>query len=333
MPQSALSAAVGELAGVDISEPARPRPSRRAAREAFRLPDGQVYVDRRIGGRSVLDVLDGCRTLRIGVCLYGPPGTGKTMCVEAYAHWADPDTGDEEDPLPHITTECDEGTDAATLVGGFVPARGGGFGAHYGDACRAMRKGRVHLLDDVTNADPRPIARLYPAFDARRRISVRELDGEVVLAGDGYFPILAYNPEVGELAEPLRSRFPLQVEARTDFCLARDHLCQAEELASRSIRERERPQPPRRSGRPLPGYLVDVAEALDEKCARGECGWAPQLRELTALRTLCEAFDEQFALAALQTMAPPEDRDQVRDTLSAVAGDDRLPEPLALARD
>jgi nitric oxide reductase NorQ protein len=119
--------------------------------------------------------------------------------------------------------------------------------------------------------------------------------------------IAGHNPGVhgAILTEALASRFAVQVEVSTDYDLA--HSLKIDPRAIRAARD------------------------LAGRKARGETGWAPQLRELLAYAKVTAILGENAAIANLAGIAPEEDRDAVADAI-AKAFARRPPAPLALGR-
>ena len=289
-------------------------------RYALAHPDGFTYLSRTVCAIPEIAVFAAAERAGLQVCLVGPPGTGKTSAFRAY------------DPAG-IVVECDEGTSAETLIGGFVPTPGGHFRWDDRELTRAAREGRRILLDEVVAVDPRVLCRLHALFDARRRITLKEHEGEVVEARPGFWPMLAYNPDLPgmELPDPLRSRFHLHIEVGTDYEALRIDPAKLTVLASaQELEPREAPSENGRAGSALgvDRRIVDAARKLDEDRRRGLVGWAPQLRELSHLAQVERTFGLDFALRNLVSGARPEHREPLTETLHSVVGEELDLRPL-----
>jgi MoxR-like ATPase len=169
-----------------------------------------------------------------------------------------------------------------------------------------MVEGRCLFIDDATLISPKVLAVVYPAMDGRRQITVKAHRSETVAAAQGFYVIAGHNPGVhgAVLTEALASRFAAQIHVSTDYDLARTL-----KINPKAVR---------------------VARNLAHKQGSGEIGWAPQLRELIAFGKIADVLGVDAAVANLIGIAPPEDRDVVAATVSAVFG--RAHTPLSLGR-
>jgi nitric oxide reductase NorQ protein len=240
--------------------------------------------------------VDALRKLRdAGICalLYGPPGTGKTSLVEA----AFPDV---------ITVAGDGDTTVGDLIGEYTQRGDGTYEFTYGPLITAMEEGKVLFIDDATLISPAVLAVTYPAMDGRREVRVKAHKGEVITAADGFWIVGGHNPGVhgAVLTEALSSRFTVQVKVGTDYDLAR-----ALKISPRAI---------------------SAAQDLAARQAKGEIGWAPQLRELIGYQRTAAVLGEAAAIANLIGVAPEEDQDVVAGAISKAFG--RKATPLALGR-
>jgi nitric oxide reductase NorQ protein len=258
-------------------------------------PGGQVYQPRSLADMPDVEALRKLRAAGVPALLYGPPGTGKTSLIEA----AFPDL---------ITVAGDGDTQVSDLIGEYTQEPDGTFTFIYGPLIRAMQEGRVLFIDDATLISPAVLAVAYPAMDGRREITVKSHKGEVIKAADGFYVVAGHNPGVhgAILTEALSSRFSVQVEVTTDYDLAR----------SLGIDPR----------------AINAARDLADRKAKGEIGWAPQLRELLAYARVVGILGENAAIANLAGIGPEEDRDVIAAALAKAFNRPRGVTPLALGR-
>jgi MoxR-like ATPase len=242
-----------------------------------------------------VEALQRLRAAGVPALLYGPPGTGKTSLIEA----AFPDL---------ITVAGDGDTQVSDLIGEYTQNPDGTFTFIYGPLIRAMTEGRVLFIDDATLISPAVLAVAYPAMDGRREITVKAHKGEAVRAADGFYVVAGHNPGVhgAILTEALSSRFSVQVEVTTDYDLARSL-----GIDPRAIR---------------------AARDLADRKAKGEIGWAPQLRELLAYARVAGILGENAAIANLAGIGPEEDRDVVAAAIAKAFNRPRGIAPLARGR-
>ncbi|UGT53982.1 ATP-binding protein [Nocardia asteroides] len=272
--------------------PGTPKPARRKKTAApaaparkgntVARPNGQDYHLRKLAGRADVDVLQTMRAAEVPVLLYGPPGTGKTSLIEAAY-------GDL------LTVQGDGDTTVADFVGEYTQTPDGRFVFVDGPLVRAMKEGRVLFIDDATLISPTVLAAVYPAMDGRKELVVKAT-GEVVKAEPGFFVVAGHNPGVhgAILSDALSSRFAFQVRVGSDLDLA----------TQLGVARR----------------AVHVARELAVRQAKGEVGWAPQLRELLAFRKIADATDPETAMANLLGAAPEEDREVVAAVVKTVCG-------------
>lgn len=246
-------------------------------------PGGTLYHPRLLAGRPDVEVLRDLREVGKPVLLYGPPGTGKTSLIEA----AYPDL---------ITLAGDGDTAPGDLVGEYTQHPDGTFAWVNGPLVRAMQEGRCFFVDDCTLISPAVLAVLYPAMDGRGEITLTAHEGETIKATDGFYVAGGHNPGVAGaiLTEALSSRFAAHIEVTTDYTLAR-------ELG-------------------VPDEAIAIAADLGQRQKRGECTWAPQMRELLALKGIGGVMDDFATFCNLVSIAPEPDRDIVAEAVRAHTG-------------
>lgn len=262
------------------SAPKRTR-SARAVTGPVKRPNGMDYHPRMLAGLPDVTALQRFRDAGVAAMLYGPPGTGKTSAVEA----AFPDL---------LTVQGDGDTTVADFVGEYTQTDDGRYVFVHGPLVRAMRDGVPLFIDDATLIAPTVLAVVYPAMDGRRQIVIKANGGEVVDAAPGFYVIAGHNPGVhgAILTDALSSRFSAQIHVVTDYDLA----------AQLGIDKR----------------AVKVARNLATRQAKGEIGWAPQLRELLAFQKIAGVVGVEAAAGNLVGIAPEEDREVVAATVKAV---------------
>ena len=279
-PTSPAAAPASPAPSATGGTPAR---SPRVVTGPVKRPNGMDYHPRMLAGMPDVTALHRFRDAGVAALLYGPPGTGKTSVVEA----AFPDL---------LTVQGDGDTTVADFVGEYTQTDDGRYVFVHGPLVRAMREGVPLFIDDATLIAPTVLAVVYPAMDGRRQIVIKANGGDVVDAAPGFYVIAGHNPGVhgAVLSDALSSRFSAQIHVVTDYDLA----------AQLKIDKR----------------AVKVARNLATRQAKGEIGWAPQLRELIAFQKIAGVVGAEAAAGNLVGIAPEEDRDIVAATVKAVFG-------------
>lgn len=257
--------------------------------ETVKRPNGEDYWVRKIGEHADVALIRAAREEGVNVLASGPPGTGKTALIEAAFAGADL----PEEKRGMYTVQGSGDTELADFVGGFIQLPGNQFEWVDGPLLRAMEEGKALYVDEAPLIDPKVLAGLYSVMDGRGELRVTQNpDRGVVVAKDGFYVIAACNPNApgARMSEALTSRFNLQFEVTTDHQLAK------------------------RLG--VSAKMVTAAQNMQRKAEKGELGWAPQLRELLAFKTVSEKFGEDVALRNVIAGAPEIDRPQVQDVLS-----------------
>jgi len=165
------------------------------------------YVSRDVNGVRDLDVLAEAHRLRRNVILEGPTGSSKTSFVYAYA---------AAHNLPLVNVPCNGGVDIKQLIGGWHPARNGGYDFTPGDLVLGAYHGAVILFNEI-NFLPQKIASfVYGLLDKRRTVYIPDASGSdfptQFVAHPTTFIVADYNPGyIGTrpLNEALRNRFSI----------------------------------------------------------------------------------------------------------------------------
>lgn len=270
--------------------PAKPTrdPSKVYPGDTITASDGQPYVARKIdAGVADLSDVQLYRDLgakRKNVLLSGWPGTGKTRGLQA----AFPDA---------IIIQCTGDTTVEDLVGGYVPVGASDYRWVDGPLTIGAEEGRHVVLDEIAQLDPRVASVSYSLLDGRDEMLVTSNPARgIIKAKPGFSLSGTHNPASNRpLAEPLSSRFTVQLEVGTDW----------EVMRSLGVAER----------------FCQFGAHLNAMLDKGEIAWAPQAREALAFKDNEEMVSTLFALRALIASAPEIERDVVATLLKERYGD------------
>lgn len=288
---SAVREFLADEAGIETEAPQEGTDGAKGKRKRYARPNGEVYLGRAIqanelGAKDDVELLRACREHGMFVRMFSAPGTGKSASLEAA--WPD----------ELVTVVLSEGTDEDKLLGGYRPDpdNPGQFAWLDGPVTRALKEGRPLVLDEVSAAHPRVLARLNSLFDGRLQLTLEEHEGEVVQAASGFWAALTYNPGIVgfELSPALESRFAFAIEYTTDPATARE------------------------AG--VPAKAITLAKRLWKLREKGECEYAPEMRELVTFKRVAETLGEQWAARNLVGQAPEEWRDTVAAEAEAIFG-------------
>ncbi|WP_206663659.1 ATP-binding protein [Prescottella subtropica] len=175
------------------------------------LADGRRYLPRSIAGQPDYLIL---RKLRgqMNVRLKGVPGGGKTT-LPAAAFGAD-----------LITVQGHRDLTMSSLAGQYQPHPDGSFVWHDGPLTRALKEGKVLLVDEINRAPSGTIAALLSVADSRGQLVLDDRpDMPPVVAAPGFSLIITYNEEgqgVRPLDDAIKRRFPFEVTVETDYDVA-----------------------------------------------------------------------------------------------------------------
>ena len=163
--------------------------------------DNVEYLD----WNDALTTLNKAYSLGLFVLIIGPKGTGKTTLVRKFANQVNKDL---------LSINFSLRTRESHLIGTNT-IDNGQINFVNGILVRSMTEGNLLYLDELNAAEPDVLLRLDEALDDRKQIVLKESEGQIILAKEGWFSIGTINPlsHVGtkELPPQIISRFPVRI--------------------------------------------------------------------------------------------------------------------------
>jgi nitric oxide reductase NorQ protein len=154
---------------------------------------------------NAINVLNKAYNLGLFVLIIGPKGTGKTTLVRKFANQISKEL---------ISINFSLRTRESHLIGTNT-IDNGQINFVNGILIRSMTEGNLLYLDELNAAEPDVLLRLDEALDDRKQIVLKESEGQVIIAKEGWFSIGTINPlsHVGtkELPPQIISRFPVRI--------------------------------------------------------------------------------------------------------------------------
>jgi len=158
---------------------------------------------------NALEVLDKAYRTCLFPLIIGPKGTGKTSLVRNFAHQLN---------RKLYSVNFSLRTRESHLVGTRI-LDNGEISFVEGILVKSMRDGGLLYLDELNAAEADVLLRLDEALDDRRQLVLKEAEGQIINASEGWSVIATINPlsHVGtkELPPQLLSRFPVRI--RLDY--------------------------------------------------------------------------------------------------------------------
>lgn len=154
---------------------------------------------------DALTILKKAYSLGLFVLIIGPKGTGKTTLVRKFANQINKDM---------LSINFSLRTRESHLIGTNT-IDNGQINFVNGILVRSMTEGNLLYLDELNAAEPDVLLRLDEALDDRKQIVLKESEGQIIIAKEGWFSIGTINPlsHVGtkELPPRIISRFPVRI--------------------------------------------------------------------------------------------------------------------------
>ena len=154
---------------------------------------------------DALTILNKAYDLGLFVLIIGPKGTGKTTLVRKFANQINKDL---------LSINFSLRTRESHLIGTNT-IDNGQINFVNGILVQSMTDGNLLYLDELNAAEPDVLLRLDEALDDRKQIVLKESEGQIIIAKEGWFSIGTINPlsHVGtkELPPQIISRFPVRI--------------------------------------------------------------------------------------------------------------------------
>jgi MoxR-like ATPase len=185
------------------------------------------YICRKYHDKSDVDILADAILNSQNSLLLGPRGTGKSTLANEAA---------KKLKRAYCYIPCHTGATPEALIGQWIPnPKGTGYIWMDGVLTRAVRVGKVCLLDEINSLKPEVAFAIHGLLDHRRELVLTDKpdengDPEVVTAHKDFGLIAAGNPfyeGVRVMNEAFRDRFAVQLQlgyhAEVDIAVMRDH--------------------------------------------------------------------------------------------------------------
>lgn len=171
--------------------------SKRETKTGFESLSWSETLDRLVSSGAFPGAVDRC-------LIFGPPRTGKSSWACQTFVDCERVTLFQEQPIEDLIgcRSLESGPRGETVTG-WVD----------GPVVRAMRGGKVLLIDEIDQFSPDVRCLLMAALDSREICRLTLPSGEVIRPSDGYGVIATTNAHPSELPDAVRQRFPLVVRA------------------------------------------------------------------------------------------------------------------------
>jgi MoxR-like ATPase len=173
---------------------------------------GNSYISRKYHDKNDVDIVADAMVAHQNVLLLGPRGTGKSSLAAEAA---------KKLKRGYCYIPCHTGATPEALIGQWIPnPKGGGYVWMDGVLTRAVRAGKVCLLDEVNSLKPEVAFAIHGLLDHRRELVLTDKpdengEPEVVSAHQNFGLIAAGNPfyeGVRVMNEAFRDRFAVQLQ-------------------------------------------------------------------------------------------------------------------------
>jgi nitric oxide reductase NorQ protein len=224
----------------------------------------ETYLD----WNDSLNVLKGAYNAGLFTIIIGPKGTGKTSLVRQFASLANKELQSVNFSLR---------TRESHLIGSKTLDKGE-INFVEGILVKSMRGGGLLYLDELNAAEADVLLRLDEALDDRRQVVLKEADGQVITAREGWSVIATINPlsHVGtkELPPQLLSRFPVRIRLEyppenVELEIIMRHVSNIQDSKLEDVKR-----------------AIKLAKSLRDAAAVEELYYSPSLRETIAFTKL-----------------------------------------------